>query len=97
MTNNSPIGNCQLETLIKALHNGFKVKKIYYRATMDYRPIYMNQHELPFMTQWLYWEPGMDGTKHVSIEKLPYGNSGWNTVYLEKDNNSSISKVINDE
>lgn len=87
-----PIGNCTIDGLVKALHNGWRVSRMYFRATERINPIYLNARDVPFPTYWYFWQPGMDVPQRRNVEDVPHGNSGWNTVYLIKEKSEFTTK-----
>ena len=87
------VGNCTLDGLIKMLHQGWMVSRMYFRATQGLNPIYLNERDVPFPTYWWFWQPGMDCPQRYPLEEVPYGNSGWNTIYFIKNNSLSETKI----
>jgi len=82
------IGNCSLETLIRMLHNGWKVKEIKYKG-FNFAGGYGNPCWIvPFYypegllyTHWFRWTPDHNDDM---AEMIPIEH-GFNTIIFERD------------
>jgi len=79
------IGNCTLVSIIKMLHNGWRISRIYFRATRRLNAVFLVERDCLVSTFWYYWGPGMDQPRYSDSSETPYHGSGWNTVYFVKE------------
>jgi len=93
------VGNCTIQSIIKALHNGWRVKEIRYKG-FNFAGGYGNPMWIPHFyypegtvySDWYRWTPDMKN----EFERCP-PESGYNTVIFEKDNCSQPIKNEEDK
>lgn len=80
------VGNCNPIYMIKALHNGWKVKHYYQRVSSNYAPLFMTKRETfqyRIDSFWIYWNPNMNEPKHIPESQVPFYATGWNHIVFE--------------
>jgi len=86
------VGNCTLDGIIKMLHNGWRVSRMYFRATHRINPVFLVERECFVPTFWYYWQPGMDVPRQSRPSETPHFGSGWNTIYFIKEKSLFTTK-----